>query len=166
PAVGLAQHRLMPALVGQQVPAPVAGLVDPLLDGKSADRLDEVHRAGAEAVEVAGEQRVRAAQLAGAALGAVDVVGGDVLHRPLALLHRDDVGVERGRRPRLVALDLHDRAHLAAELVTAAVAVVRSVAPLLHELVGAAHRHLSLDDGLSRGTYAEARRRATRPRAR
>ena len=110
--------------------------MDTALDGERPHRLDDVDGARAEAVEVAGEQGVRAAQLAGAALGAVDVVGGDVGDVELAALHRDDVRVEGGRRPRLVALDLGDRADLAAELVARREAVVRGVAPLLDELPG------------------------------
>ena len=39
------------------------------------------------------------------------VVLGDVLDRQVALVHRDDVGVEGGRRVALVARDLHDRAN-------------------------------------------------------
>ena len=103
-------------------------------DHQRAHRLDDVDRARAEAVEVAGHQRVRAAQLAGAALRAVDVVVGHVLDVEEPLLHRDDVRVERGRRVVLVARDLHDRADLAAELVPGGEAAVRRVAPLLDEL--------------------------------
>src|SRR3712207_6976960 len=51
-------------------------------------------------------QRVRAAQLAGSALGAVDVVGSHVGDVELPALHRDHVRVEGGRGPGLVALDL------------------------------------------------------------
>ena len=130
----LAEDRLVNPLVGQRVPALPLGLVDAAVDGEGADGLDDVDGAGAEAVEVAGEQRVRAAQLAGPALRAVHVVGGDVLDVELAPLHRHDVGVERRRTPGLVAADLHDRAHLAAELVSGREAVVRRVAPLLEEL--------------------------------
>ncbi len=132
---GLAQHRLVGALVGALVPRPPRRLVHATLDGERAHRLDHVDGAGPEAVEVAGEERVGAAQLAGAALGAVDVVGGDLLDRHLALVHRDDVGVEGGGRPRLVAGHLHHRADLAAELVARGEAVVRRVAPLLGELL-------------------------------
>ena len=133
---GLAEHRLVGALVGARVPGLPRRLVHAALDREGAHRLDDVDGAGPEAVEVTGEQGVRAAQLAGAALGAVDVVGGDLLDRHLALVHRHDVGVERGRRPRLVAGHLHHRADLAAELVTRREAVVRRVAPLLGELLG------------------------------
>ena len=133
---GLAQHRLVGPLVGARVPGLPLRLVHAALHGERPHRLDDVDRAGAEPVEVTGEQRVRAAQLARAALGAVDVVGGDLLDGQLALVHRDDVGVERRRGPRLVAGHLHHRADLAAELVARGEAVVRRVAPLLGELLG------------------------------
>ena len=87
------------------------------LDHQRAHRLHDVDRARAVAVEVAGEQRVRAAQLARAALRAVDEVVGDVRDADEPLLHRDDARVERRRRVVLVARDLHDGADLAAELV-------------------------------------------------
>ncbi|BDZ56517.1 hypothetical protein GCM10025872_01740 [Barrientosiimonas endolithica] len=131
------EHRLVGALVGAGVPAAPLGLVHPLVDGERAHGLDHVDRAGAEAIEVAGEKRVGTTQLARAALRAVDVVGRDVGDLELALLHRHDVGVEGGRGPRLVARHLHDRADLAAELVARGEAVVRRVVPLLDELAGA-----------------------------
>ena len=133
---GLAQHRLVGALIGALVPRLPRRLVHSALDGERAHRLDHVDCAGPEAVEVAGEQRVRAAKLAGAALGAVDIVGGDLLDRHLALVHRHDVGVEGCGRPRLVAGHLRHRADLAAELVARGEAVVSRVAPLLGELLG------------------------------
>ena len=105
-------------------------------DHQRAHRLDDVDRARAVAVEVAGEQRVRAAQLARAALRAVHVVVGHVLDVDEALLHRDDVRVEGGRRVLLVARDLHHRADLAAELVAGREAAVRVAAPLLDEGLG------------------------------
>src|SRR5581483_11377819 len=121
--------------VGRLVPALPARLLDAALDRERAHRLDEVDRPRAEAIEVAGEERVRAAELAGAAHRAVDVVARDVLDPEVALLHRDDVRVKRGRRVGLVAGHLRDRADLAAELVAGAEAVVRGVPPLRDELV-------------------------------
>ena len=130
----VAEHRLV--VVGRQALVPqlprralVAGL-----DHQRAHRLDDVDRARAVAVEVAGEERVRAAQLARAALGAVDEVVGHVRDADEALLHRHDVGVEGRRRVVLVAGDLHHRAHLAAELVPRGEAPVGVVAPALGEL--------------------------------
>jgi hypothetical protein len=78
----------------------------------------------------------------------VDVVAGDVLDREVALVHRHDVRVERGRRVGLVPRDLHDRADLAAELVAGAVAVVGGVPPFLDELLG--ERAVALGADLSR----------------
>ena len=126
----------MGPLVGARVPGLPLRLVHAALHGERPHRLDDVDRARPEPVEVTGEERVRAAQLARAALGAVDVVGGDLLDGQLALVHRDDVGVERRRGPGLVAGHLHHRADLAAELVARREAVVRRVAPLLGELLG------------------------------
>src|SRR5918999_291622 len=139
------QHGLALRRLGELVPALPARLVDAALDGERPHRLDEVDRARPEAVEVAGEERVRAAQLACAALGAVDVVARDVLDREVALVHGDDVRVEGRGRVGFVPRDLHDRADLAAELVARAVAVVRRVPPLGDELVreGAARRRFS-----------------------
>ncbi len=131
-------HRLVPPIVGELVPGPPGGLVDAGVDGEGPHRLDQIHGAGAEAVEVPGEEGVRAAQLAGPALGAVDVVAGDVLHPEHALLHSDHVRVEGGRGVGLVAGDLHDRADLAAELVTRAEAVVRGGPPAVDEPLGQA----------------------------
>ncbi len=131
------EDRLALALVGELVPPLPLRLVDAALDGERPYRLDEVDRARAEAVEVAGEERVGAAQLARAALRAVDVVAGHVLDLEVALLHRHDVGVEGRGGVGLVARDLHDGADLAAELVARRVAVVGRVAPLRHELGGA-----------------------------
>ena len=56
-------------------------LVDALRDRKRSHRPDHFDRALAEAVEVAGEERVRTAELTGAAHRAVHVVLGDVLDR-------------------------------------------------------------------------------------
>ena len=128
--------RLVLALVGQRVPALPARLLDARLDALRPDRLDEIDRARAKAVEVPREQRVRTAQLARPALRAVDVVASDLLELQQALVHRDDVRVERGRRMALVPRDLRDRADLTAELVARAVAVVGGVAPLVEELPG------------------------------
>src|SRR5919106_913793 len=83
------QHGLALRHVGELVPALPARLVDPALDGERPHRLDEVDGARAETVEVAGEERVRAAQLARPALGAVDVVARHVLDCQVALVHRD-----------------------------------------------------------------------------
>ena len=130
------EHGLVLQLVRGQVPALPARLVDAAVDRQRAHGLDQVDRAGAEAVEVAGEDGVRAAQLAGAALGAVDVVLGDVLDAEQAPVHRHDVGVEGGRAVRLVVGHLHHRADLAAELVTRAEAVVRRVPPLVEQPAG------------------------------
>jgi hypothetical protein len=129
------QHRLVPARVRELVPLLPARLVDAGVDRERPHRLHQVHRAGAEAVEVAGEERVGAAQLARAALGAVDVVAGDVLDAEHALLHADHIGVERRGRVRLVPGDLHHRAHLTAELVARAETVVRGRPPLLDEFL-------------------------------
>ena len=131
----VAEHRLVVALGQALVPQLPALALVAGLDHQRAHRLDDVDRARAVAVEVAGEQRVRAAQLAGPALRAVHVVVGHVLDVDEALLHRDDVRVERGRRVVLVARDLHDRADLAAELVPGGEAPVRVRPPLLDELV-------------------------------
>src|SRR5205823_11371486 len=90
----------------------------------------------AEAIEVAGEEGIRAAKLAGAAERAVDVVAGHVLDLEVPLVHRDDVRVEGGRRVRLVPRHLRDGAHLAAELVPGAEAAVGGVPPLRDELLG------------------------------
>lgn len=113
---GVAEDRLVGLLIGADVPGLPVGLVDALVHRQRPDRLDHVDRTGPETVEVAGEERIGAAELARAALGAVDVVGRDVLDLHLTLLEGDDVGVEGGQGPRLVPGDLHDRAHLAAEL--------------------------------------------------
>ena len=132
----LPEDGLVCAQVGALVPRPPLRLVDTALDRKGAHRLDHIDGPRAEAIEITSEQRVGAAQLAGAALGAVDVVGSDVGNLELAALHRHDVGVKGGGRPRLVALDLRHRADLAAELVPRGEAVVRGVAPLLDERGG------------------------------
>ena len=105
------------------------------LDHQRAHRLHDVDGARAVAVEVAGHQRVRAAQLARAALRAVHEVVGDVLDADEALLHRHDAGVERRGRVILVARDLHDGADLAAELVPGREAAVGVVTPSFDELV-------------------------------
>ena len=130
----VAEHGLVGAFFGRLVPAQPRRLVDALVDGKRSHRLDDVDGAGAEAVEVTGEQCVRAAQLARPALRAVDVVGGHIRDVKVVALDRHDVGVECRRRPRLVARDLHHRAHLAAELVARREAVVGAVVPLRQEL--------------------------------
>jgi hypothetical protein len=67
--------------------------VHALLNGERSHSLDEVDRPGAEAVDVAGEERVRAAPIARAALRALDVVAGDVLDREVTSVHRDHVHV-------------------------------------------------------------------------
>ena len=131
-----AENGLVPPAVGELGPPLPILLVDALLDRERAHRLDHIDRPLAEAVEVAGEERVRAAQLAGTAHGAMHVILGHVLDRQVALVHRDDVGVEGGRRVALVPRDLHDRANLAAELMARAEAVVRRVPPFLDELLG------------------------------
>jgi hypothetical protein len=115
--LGLPEHRLVGALVGAGVPRPPLRLVDPLVDGERAHRLHHIDRARPETVEVTGEQRIGTTQFTRAALRAVDVVGGDVGDLELAPLQRDDIRVESRGRPRLVAGDLSDRAHLATELV-------------------------------------------------
>ena len=130
----VAQHRLV-ARGGQALVPELPALT--LVAGghhQRAHRLDHVDGAGAVAVEVAGEQRVGTAQLAGPALGAVHEVVGHVLDRHEPLLHGDDAGVERGGRVVLVAGDLHHRAHLATELVARGEASVGVVAPLFDEL--------------------------------
>jgi hypothetical protein len=132
----VAQHGLVVAIGEALVPDLPALALVARFDHQRAHRLDDVHRARAVPVEVAGEERVRAAQLARAALRAVHVVVGDVLHADQALLHRDDVRVERGRGVVLVARDLHDGADLATELVPGREAPVSVGAPLLHERFG------------------------------
>ena len=130
-----AEHGLVLELVGQPVPQLPALAVEPLVDQQRPCRADHLHGLRARPVEVAHEQRVGAAQLARAALRAVDVVVGDVLDREDALLHRDDVRVERRGRVVLVARDLGDRTRLAAELVARGEAVVGVLAPALDEFV-------------------------------
>ena len=130
----VAEHRLVRPLGEPLVPELPALALVAGRDHQRAHRLHDVDGARAVAVEVAGEERVRAAQLAGAALRAVDEVIGHVLDVDEPLLHRHDRGVERGGRVVLVAGDLHDRTHLATELVTGREAAVRVVAPLLDEL--------------------------------
>ena len=125
---------LVPPPVGELRPPLPVLLVDALLDGQRSHRPDDVDRALTEAVEVAREESVRAAQLTRAAHRAVDVVLGDVLDRQVALVHRDDIRVERGRGVSLVPRDLHHRADLATELVARAEAVVGGVPPFLDEL--------------------------------
>jgi hypothetical protein len=134
----VAEHRLVVALGEPLVPQPPALALVARVDHQGAHRLHDIHRARAVAVEVAREEGVRAAQLAGAALRAVHVVVGDVLHADQPLLHRDDVRVERGGAVVLVASDLHHRADLAAELVAGREAPVGVRAPLLDELLGQA----------------------------
>src|SRR5262249_2985548 len=58
-------------------PALPSRLLVARIDHERSHRLDHVDRSRAVAIEVAGEQRVRAAQLARAALGAVNEVVGD-----------------------------------------------------------------------------------------
>src|SRR4051812_3413780 len=106
------------------------------VDCEAAYRLDEVHRPGAEPVEVAGEERVGATQLARAALRAVDEVAGDIRYFKVTVVETDHVSVKRGRGPRFIPRHLHDRAHLAAKLVPGRIAVVCGVAPLRCELGG------------------------------
>ena len=129
-----AEHRLVGPLCEPLVPELPALALVAGRDHQGAHRLHDVDGSGAVAVEVAGEERVRAAQLAGAALRAVDEVVRHVLDGDEPLLHRDDRGVERGGRVVLVAGDLHDRTHLATELVPGREAAVRVVAPLFDEL--------------------------------
>src|SRR5690606_38475265 len=106
------QHRFALPLGGGIDPPLPPWLVDAGFDGERTHRLDDVDRPGTEAVEVAGEQGVGAAQLACTALGAVDVVAGDVLDGQVALFHRHDVRVKRRRAVYLVPGHLHDRADL------------------------------------------------------
>ncbi len=127
------EHRLVVVLGEPLVPDPPALALVAGLDHQRPHRLHDVDRARAVAVEVAGEERVRAAQLARAALRAVHEVLGHVRDADEALLHRDDARVERRRRVVLVARDLHHGADLAAELVPRGEAAVGVVAPLLHE---------------------------------
>ena len=127
------EHGLVAPLVRELVPPLPAGLLDARIDREPSHGLDDVDRALAEPVEVTREERVRAAQLAGAALGAVHVVLGHVLDAEMAAVHRHDVCVEGGRGVPLVAGYLHHRAHLAAELVPRAEAVVRGAAPFLEQ---------------------------------
>ena len=104
------------------------------LDHQRPHRLDHVDRARPVAVEVAGHQRVRAAQLAGPAPGCS---GRSRRRRPrrrepcsiATMLAWKAVG-----RVVLVARDLHHRADLAAELVARGEAAVSVVPPVLHEL--------------------------------
>ena len=131
---GPSEHRLVTPTVGELGPSLPVLLMNAALHGERADRLDHVDGPLTEAIEVTGHQRVGAAKLAGPAHGAVDVVLGHVLDREMAFLHRDDVGVERGRAVALVPGDLHDRTDLAAELMPRAEAVVGDVAPLFKEL--------------------------------
>ncbi len=131
--LGPAQNGLVAPPVGQLGPPLPVLLMDAALNSQRPHRLDHVDRALAEAVEVAGEERVRAPQFAGAAHRAVHIVLGHVLDREVALLHRNDVGVERRWGVPLVARDLHHRAHLATELVPRTETVVGDVAPLLDE---------------------------------
>jgi hypothetical protein len=112
-----AEDRLVAPAVGEVGPALPALLMDALLDRQRANRFYDVDRSLPEPVEVAREEGVRAAQLAGPAHRAVHVVLCDILHRQMALFHGNDVCVEGGRRVPLIAGHLHHRTDLAAELV-------------------------------------------------
>ena len=94
---------------------PVA--VQPLVDHQRPCGPHDLHGLGPSLVEVADEQACWGTGSHSPALGAVDVVIGDVVDVEQALVHRDDVGVERGRRVVLAPGHLGDRADLAAELV-------------------------------------------------
>jgi hypothetical protein len=143
--VGPARHlrRVAPHLVavgdGVVVPLPPRAALDPGLDPRSPDRLDQLHQLGPVAVEVAGEQGVGAAQLAGAALGAVGILLVGVLELDQAAGHRGDGGVEAVAGVLLVAGHLVDRARLATELVARGHAAPGPVLVALGEL---AHRRL------------------------
>ena len=137
-AVGLAvlgaEHGLVLELVGQPVPELPTVPVQPLVDHQRPRGPYDLHRLGPGLIEVTDEQGVRAPDLTRSALGAVDVVVGDVGDVEQTLVHRDDVGVEGGRRVVLVPRHLHDRADLAAELVAGGEAVVAVLPPPLDEL--------------------------------
>src|SRR5918998_657014 len=94
----VAQHGLVVRLGQPLVPELPGFALVARRDHQRAHRLHDVDRARAVAVEVAEHQRVRAAQLACAALGAVDEVVRDVGDVDEALLQRDDARVERERR--------------------------------------------------------------------
>ena len=130
------QHGLVLQLVRGQVPALPARLVDAAVHRQRAHGLDEVDGAGAEAVEVAGED---ACSGSAARRRRTACSGRSPRRRPRcqeALVHRHDVGVERGRAVRLVVGHLQHRADLPAELVTRAEAVVRRVPPLVEQPAG------------------------------
>ena len=128
-AVPGAKHGLVLELVGQPVPQLPAVPVQSLVDHQRPRGPDDLHRLGTGLVEVTDEQGVRAPDLTRPALGAVDVVVGHVGDVEQPLVHRDDVGVEGGGRVVLVPRDLHDRADLAAELVSGGEAVVAVLPP-------------------------------------
>ena len=130
----LSQHRLAVGVDQPLDPTLPFRLLVAGLHGQRSHRLDHFDRARSVAIEVAREQRVGTAQLARPALGAVDVVVGDVADVEQPLLHRHDVRVERGRAVVLVPRDLSHRADLAAELVSRGVAAVCGVAPALDKL--------------------------------
>ena len=120
-AVGLAvpgaEHGLVLEFVRQPVPELPTVPVQPFVDHQCPRGPYHLHRLGPRLIEVTDEQGVRAPDLTRSALGAVDVVIGDVLDVEQTLVHRNDVGVERGRRMVLVPRHLGYRADLAAELV-------------------------------------------------
>jgi hypothetical protein len=110
-------HRLASVAVGELDPALPPFLLDSRIHRKRSHRAYYLHGARPKTVEVACEQGVRAAQLAGSALGAMYVVTCYVFNREMALLHRDDVGVKGGGRMCLVTSNLHDGTYLATKFM-------------------------------------------------
>jgi hypothetical protein len=102
---------------GVVVPLLPGATLDPSLDAGGPYRLDQLHQLGPVAVEVAGEQGVGAAQLTGAALGAIGVLLVGVLQLDQAAGHGGHGGMEAVAGVLLVAGHLVDGARLAAELV-------------------------------------------------
>ena len=130
------EHGLAPRLVRERVPALPLRLLDALLDSERSHCLDQIDRARPKAVEVAGKEGVRAAELAGPALRAVDVVAAtsSIPRCPFSMATTFAWNAVGGMG--LVSGHLHDGADLAAELVARAEAAIRGVAPLLDELLG------------------------------
>ena len=132
--VGGAQDGLVREFLGQPVPQLPAVAVQTLVHHECPRSAHHFDRLGAGLVEVADEKSIGAADLAPAALHAVHIVVGDVLDVQQAFVHRDDVGHERGGRVVLIAGDLGDGAHLAAELVAGGEAVVAVLPPAIDEV--------------------------------